>query len=97
MKLRTLGIIAAGLGSLAVAFAFHFEFSARTRAYSELRGLRAETTTDLDRHRISPSRAAALDSQLSQARGQLEQDDVLGAQRLLDGVKAGLRSRIRSG
>ena len=96
MKVGTLGIGAAGLSLVAVAFAFHLELSARSRAYSELRGLRAETTTDLDQHRISASRAAALDGRLGQARKQIEENDVLGAQKLLDRVKADLRDGTRS-
>ena len=97
MKVATLAVIAAaGLGIVAVAFAFHFELNARARAFSELRGLRTETTTDLDHHRISSLRAAALESRLGQARRQIEADDVLGAQKLLSRVKADLQARARS-
>jgi hypothetical protein len=96
MKARIWAIIAATLGVVAVAFAFHFELNARSRAYRELRGLRAETTTDLDHHRISRSRAAALESRLGRARRRIEEDNVLGAQKLLGRVKADLKSRTRS-
>lgn len=96
MKVGILAIAVAALGVLAIGFAVHFELSARARASSELRGLRAQTSTELDHHLIGPSRAAALDSELGRARRQIERDDVRGAQRLLDGVKADLRSRGRS-
>ena len=96
MKAKIWAMIAAALGVLAVAFAFHFELSARSRAYSELRGLRTETTTDLDHHRISASRAATLESRLGRARRRIEEDNVLGAQKLLGRVKADLKSRTRS-
>lgn len=96
MKARTLAIIASGAAIVAVAFAVHFELDARARIYSELRGVRAQAVADLDHHRISASRAAALESELGQARRRLKADDVRGAQRLLDRVKADLRSRARS-
>lgn len=96
MNAKILVIVAAGLGILAVAFAIHFELSARTRAYHELRGLRRETTTDLDHHRISPARAATLKSRLQQARLQIEEDNVRGAQKVLDGVRDDLGSGTRS-
>ena len=96
MKARIWAIIAAVLGIVAVAFALHFELSARSRAYSELRGLRTETTTDLDRHRISRSRAATLESRLGRARRRIEEDNVLGAQKLLGRVRADLKSSTRS-
>ena len=96
MKGATLAIIAAGLSVIVVALAFHLELSARSRAYSELRGLRTETTTDLDHHRISASRAATLESRLGRARRRIEEDNVLGAQKLLGRVKAELRSGTRS-
>ena len=96
MKARIWAIIAVALGVGAVAFAFHSELSARSRAYSELRGLRTETTTDLDHHRISRSRAATLENRLGRARRRIEEDNVLGAQKLLGRVRADLRSRTRS-
>lgn len=95
MKFVGLAVIVAGVGIVAVAFAVHFELSARARAYSELRGLRTEATTDLDRHRISPSQAAAFESRLGGVRRQIEEDDVRSAQKLLDRVKADLKSDTR--
>jgi hypothetical protein len=96
MKARTLAIIASGAGILAVAFAIHFELDARSHIYSELRGVRAQAAADLAHHRISASRAAALESELGRARRRLKADDVRGAQKLLDRVKADLKSRPRS-
>ncbi len=96
MKGATLAIIAAGLSVIVVALAFHLELSARSRAYSELRGLNAKTTTDLDDHRISPSQAATLERRIGLARLQIERNDVLGAQEQLERVKADLRADTRS-
>ena len=91
MKAGTLAGIAVVVAVVAViAFAVHLELSARARVDSELRGLRTEVTTDLDQHRISASRADALDSRLGQVRQQIREDDVRGAQKLLDGLKAQL-------
>ncbi len=96
MKTGILAVVAAVLAVVAVAFAFHFELSARSRIDSELRGLRTRTVTDLDRHLISPVQAAAIERRLGQARAQIQRDDVLGAQKLLSGVKAALRTGTRA-
>lgn len=99
MKVKTLTVVAAGSGVIAaaaIAFAVHFELSARARAYSELRGLRTETMAEVQHHRISPSQAAAIDRRLSRVRLQIEDDDVRGAQKLLDGVRAALGNGTRS-
>ena len=96
MKAGILAVAAAVLGIAAFALAFHFELSARSRIDSELRGLHARTVTDLDHHLISPGQAAALERRLGQARMQIQRDDVLGAQKLLSGVRAALRSGTRS-
>ncbi len=97
MKVGTWAIVGAAAGVVvAVGLAVHFELSARTRVDNELRGLRTEVTTDVDHHRLSPSQAAALESQLGQVRRQIEEDDVRGAQRLLHEVKADLKSSTRS-
>ena len=96
MKVRILALAATGLGVIAVALAFHFEVSARSRAESELRALRADTITNLDEHRISASRAAALERRLAEARTQIEKDDVLGAQEQLLRVRADLRTATRA-
>ncbi len=90
MKVGTVVAIAVGLSIAVAALAFHFEVAARSRAYSELRGLRTETSTDLDHHIISATQAAALDSRLGRARLQIEEDDVRGAQKVLHAVKADL-------
>ncbi|MDE2337920.1 MAG: hypothetical protein KGL14_01435 [Gammaproteobacteria bacterium] len=78
------------------AFALHFELSARTHAYTELRELSGQTQSDLLDHRITQSRASAVDGRLDQARLALKEDDVRGAQRLLDHVKATLDTRARA-
>ena len=96
MKARILAVVAVVLGVVAVGFAFHFELSARARIDSELHGLRARTVSDLDRHLISPVQAAAIERRLGQARAQIQRDDVLGAQKLLSGVKSALRSGTRA-
>jgi hypothetical protein len=96
MKLRSLTVVVAGVGIVAVAFAVHFELSARARVYGEMRGLRTEATTDLDRHRISSSQAIALESRLGRVSRQLQENDVRGAQKLLHRVKADLESDTRS-
>ncbi len=77
-------------------FALHFELDARTQAYHELTELRGQTRTDLDRHRITPARATAEESRLRQASIELDENDVRGAQRLLDGVKAVLAAHSRA-
>lgn len=92
MKVGTVIAIAVGLSIAVAALAFHFEVAARSRAYSELRGLRTETTADLDHHTISATQAAVLDSRLGHARLQIEEDDVRGAQKVLHAVKTDLSS-----
>ena len=77
-------------------FALHFELDARTQAYHELTELRGQTRTELDRHSITPGRATAEDSRLHQAGIELDEDNVRGAQRLLDGVKAALAAHARA-
>ena len=77
-------------------FALHFELDARTQAFHELTELRGQTRTDLDRHRITPGRASAAESRLHQAGIELDQDNVRGAQQLLDGVKATLAGHSRA-
>lgn len=97
MKAGTVVAIAVGLSVAIGALAFHFEVAARARAYAELRGLRTETTVDLDHHRISATQAAMLDSRLGDARLQIEEDDVRGAQKVLHAVKMDLSApRTRS-
>ncbi len=96
MRARTLAVIASGAGIVAVAFAVHFELDARSRIYGELRGARAQAVAGLAQHRISAARAAALESELGRARRRLKADDVRGAQKLLERVKADLKSRPRS-
>jgi hypothetical protein len=78
------------------AFAVHFELSARTQAYHELQQLRGQARADLETHRITPTRATTLDYRLHEASLDLEEDDVRGAQKLLDGVKASLATQARS-
>ncbi|MGC8519376.1 MAG: hypothetical protein ACP5P4_12780 [Steroidobacteraceae bacterium] len=78
------------------AFALHFELSARTHAFAELRQLSGQTQSDLAHHRITEARASAVDGRLDQARLALKEDDVRGAQRLLDHVKATLDTRARA-
>lgn len=78
------------------ACAVYFELNAKERAYHELVGLRGRTTTLLDTHRISRPEAVSLDSRLSQARTDLRDDDVGGAQAILDGVQAHLRAQARA-
>ncbi len=90
MKAGTVVAIAVGLSIAVAALAFHFEIAARSRAYSELRGLRTEMTADLDHHVISSTQAAVLDSRLGHARLQIEEDNVRGAQKVLHTVKADL-------
>ncbi len=90
MKVGTVVGIAVGLSIAVAALAFHFEVAARSRAYTELRGLRTETTTDLDHHVINATQAAVLDNRLGEARLQIEEDDVRGAQKVLHAVKADL-------
>ena len=77
-------------------FALHFELDARTQAYHELTELRGQTRTDLDRHRITPGRATAEERRLHQASIELDQNNVRGAQQLLDGVKAALAAHSRA-
>ena len=96
MKAGILAVVAVVLGLVAVGFAFHFELNARSRIDSELRGLHARTVTDLDRHLISPVQAASIERRLGEARAQIQRDDVLGAQKLLSGVKSALRSGTRA-
>ena len=90
MKVGTVVGIAVGLSIAVAALAFHFEVAARSRAYAELRGLRTETTTDLDHHVINATQAAVLDNRLGEARLQIEEDDVRGAQKVLHAVKTDL-------
>ena len=78
------------------AFALHFELSARTHALAELRQLSGQTQSDLQRHRITQTRASAVDGRLDQARLELKEDDVRGSQVLLDHVKATLDTRARA-
>ncbi len=78
------------------AFAVHFELSARTHAYHELQQLRGQARSDLKAHRITQTRASTLDYRLHEAGLDLEEDDVRGAQKLLDGVKARLAAPTRS-
>ena len=78
------------------AFALHFELNARAHAYNELRELSGQAQSDLQDHRIAQSRASAVDGRLDEARLALKEDDVRGAQRLLDGVKADLAEPMRA-
>lgn len=96
MKVAVLTAAAVLLCVGAVAFALHFELSARTDAYHELNALRGQTRTDLDARRITRTRATAVDDRLREARIELEQDDVRGAQKLLEGVRAALATHTRS-
>ena len=96
MKAGTLAGIAVVAAIAVVGFAVHLELSARARVDSELRGLRAQVSAELDQHRISASRAAALDSRLGRVRQQIREDDVRHAQKLLDRLKAQLNAPARA-
>jgi len=79
-----------------VACAVYFEVSARKRTSHEIAGLHGKTVTLLHSHRISKPQAASLESRLNEARTELSGDDVRGAQKLLDGVRAYLRSHAKA-
>lgn len=96
MKAVVLTGAALALSVGAVAAAVHFELSARTHAYHELRGLRSETKTAVDTQRITQAKATSVDDRLHEARIELEQDDVRGAQKLLDDVKTYLAQHARA-
>ena len=96
MKVLVLTSAAVALCVGVAAFALHFELSARSEAYHEILQLRGQTHTDLDSRRITQAKAERVDGRLNQASLELEQDDVRGAQRLLDGVKAELAGRTRA-
>lgn len=90
MKVAVLTGAALALCVGVAAYAVHFELSARTQTYHEINLLRGQTRTALDTHRITPSRATAVDESLRDARLELEQDDVRAAQKVINGVKADL-------
>ncbi len=96
MKIVVLISAAVALCVGVALFALHFELDARTQAYHELTELRGQTRTDLDQHRITPGRASAEESRLHQAGLELDEDNVRGAQQLLDGVKAALAGHSRA-
>ena len=96
MKAIVLAGATVALGVGVAVFALHFELSARTHAYTELRALSGQAQTDLQAHRITGTRASALDGRLDAARMDLKEDDVRGAQKLLDHVKADLATHSRA-
>ncbi len=96
MKIGVLTGAAALLCVGAVVFALHFELSARSDAYHELRQLRGRTVSDLGARRITRAKATAVDQSLHEARIELEEDDVRGAQKLIEGAKAELATHTRA-
>ena len=96
MKVLVLTGAAVALCVAVGAFALHFELNVRTHTYHELSELRGQARTDLDSRRISATRASTLDERLREARIELEHDDVRGAQKLIEGVKASLAAHTRA-
>lgn len=96
MKAGILAAAAVTATIVAIGFAVHFELSARTRVQGDLRRLRVEAAAELGRDGLTPAQAAALETRLGQARRDMDDDDVRGAQKLLDSVKLQLQRHPRS-